>query len=92
MFKIHVDEDGQMTLPAQARAWLGLKPGQDLMIDLTDPGKIHLVKHSSGAGILARYFKPEQQPESTQLRRAHISEYLEESNAPESTYRHSRIS
>jgi len=60
MFKIHLNEDRQMVLPERVCAWLGVAPGDDLMIDISEAGAIKLVPNDDGPGLLARYPVPEQ--------------------------------
>jgi len=48
-----------MELPERVCAWLGVAPGDDLMIDISEAGAIKLVPNDDGPGLLARYPVPE---------------------------------
>jgi len=59
MYKLHLDEKRQTVIPERVCAWLGVAPGEDLAIDLTEPGAIKLIPKRNGFGILARYAMPQ---------------------------------
>jgi len=58
MFKIHVNEDRQVVFPEQLCAWLGVAPGEDMMVSIAEPGAIKLIPNRSGYGMLANYKMP----------------------------------
>jgi len=81
MFKIHLNEDGSLVLPAQVRDWMGVKLGGDLMVTV-EGQKLVLHEWEDGAGILARYSKPEggssaRGESASETRREQIGAYLE---------------
>jgi len=58
MFTLHVNEDRQTVLPEQLCAWLGVAPGEDLMVSIAEPGAIKLIPKRNGFGRLANYTMP----------------------------------
>jgi len=92
MFKVYLNEDGSVKLPQQVRDWMGVEPG-DAMVVSVEGKKLVLHEWETGAGILSNYAKKKglkHEPETSEQRRARIAEYLGELNAPKPS--HSRVS
>jgi len=47
-----------VVFPEQLCAWLGVAPGEDMMVSIAEPGAIKLIPNRSGYGALARYTMP----------------------------------
>jgi AbrB family looped-hinge helix DNA binding protein len=57
MIKLHLTRKGQTTFPKPLRKILGVKPGDDVIVEYQN-GKVTLAVNESPAGMLARYAKP----------------------------------
>lgn len=57
MIKLHLTEKGQTTFPKPLREMLGVKPGDDLIVQFAN-GKATLTASVRPAGMLAHYAKP----------------------------------
>jgi len=84
MFKIHLNEERQAVFPEQLCAWLGVAPGEDLMVDIAEPGAIKLVPNRSGYGMLANYTMPKKGDPIDRVAEARkkVAEHLADLNAP----------
>ena len=57
MIRLHLTRKGQTTFPKPLREWLGVEPGDDVVVELHE-GKVTLRADANPAGMLAKYAKP----------------------------------
>jgi bifunctional DNA-binding transcriptional regulator/antitoxin component of YhaV-PrlF toxin-antitoxin module len=81
MIKLHITSKGQTTFPKSLREMLGVAPGGDIIVELVN-GRATLAAHSSPAGMLSKYAKPNTKLTSVQS----IGRYLGELDAKTRNY------